>query len=186
MRRNGMQPSRTAQVISLFHRERRKGDLVFAVAFFVFSALLLASLGSQTIWAEGTDFYAQPRFWPAVSLAGMTFFAALHCVGSASSPRIQGRWREVWRWACSLEYAAWFLGYVVLVPLLGYLIATLLTGAVLMFRVGYRRLGAIGGMVLTTFVIVLIFKTTLKVNLPGGAIYEYLPTAWRSFMLTHF
>ena len=181
-----MEPSRTAQFISLFHRERRKGDLVFAIVFFVFSAVLVASIRSQTIWVEGTDFYAQPRFWPAVSLGGMTLFAALHWIGSALSPRIHGRWQEVWLWARSIEYAGWFLAYVLLVPILGYLLATLLTGALLMIRVGYRSLTAIGGMVLTAFVIVLIFKTTLKVNLPGGAIYEYLPTAWRSFMLTYF
>lgn len=181
-----MESSHTAQFIRLFHRERRQGDLVFAVVFFAFSAFLVASLGSQTIWAEGTALYAQPRFWPAVSLGGMTFFAALHWVGSALSPRIRGRWREVWLWVRSVEYAGWFLGYVLLVPILGYLIATLLTGAVLMIRVGYRSLAAICGMIATTFIIVLIFKSTLKVNLPGGAIYEYLPTAWRSFMLTYF
>lgn len=181
-----MENSRTAQFIRLFHRERRPGDLVFAVIFFALSAFLVASIRSQTIWDEGTNFYAQPRFWPALSLGGMTFFAALHWISSASSPRILGRWREVWLWARSLEYAAWFLGYVLLAPILGYLIATLLAGAVLMVRVGYRNVAAIATMMLTTFVIVLIFKTTLRVNLPGGAIYEYLPTALRSFMLTYF
>jgi len=181
-----METSRTAQFIRLFHRERRKGDLVFAVVFFIFSAILVASLGSQTIWAEGTDFYAQPRFWPAISLAGMTFFAALHWAGSALSPRILGRWQEVWLWVRSIEYAAWFLGYVLLAPVLGYLIATILVGVVLMIRVGYRSFASIGAMVITTFFIVIVFKTTLKVNLPGGAIYELLPATWRSFMLTYF
>ncbi|MEY1556163.1 tripartite tricarboxylate transporter TctB family protein [Yoonia sp. R2331] len=181
-----MASSRTTQFVRLFHRERRRGDLVFAVVFLVFSAFMFASMGSQTIWAEGTALYAQPRFWPAVSLAGMTFFATLHWIGSALSPRLPGRWQEIWLWARSVEYAAWFLGYVLLVPFLGYLIATLLAGAALMIRVGYRSFAAIGGMILTNFIIVLTFKSTLKVNLPGGAIYEYLPTAWRSFMLTYF
>jgi hypothetical protein len=35
-------------------------------------------------------------------------------------------------------------------------------------------------------VIVLLFKTLLKVNLPGGLIYEALPDGLRQFMLTYF
>ena len=48
-----MVSSRTEQFIRLFHRERRPGDLVFAVVFFAFSAFLGASLRTQTIWDEG-------------------------------------------------------------------------------------------------------------------------------------
>ena len=34
--------------------------------------------------------------------------------------------------------------------------------------------------------VVVIFKSFLQVKVPGGKLYEYLPGAMRSFMLTYF
>ena len=39
---------------------------------------------------------------------------------------------------------------------------------------------------LAIIAVVVIFKTLLQVKVPGGAIYELLPTALRSFFLTYF
>lgn len=170
----------------LFKRYRRPGDLVFAVAFLFFSALLLSQLGEQTVWKKGTKLFAQPAFWPAVSLSAMTFFALLHWVGSAVSPRIEGRWQEVWLWIRSVEFVGWFLAYVRLVSYLGYLLATILFAVCLAVRLGYRTAKWVALAAASGFLIVLVFKTFLQVKVPGGAIYEYLPTALRSFMLTNF
>lgn len=180
------QSSKTAQFIRLFERERRPGDLVFAVVFFGFATFLLAVMPFQTIWAADTALYAQPRLWPAVSIGGMAIFGGLHWFSSASSPRIDGRWAEVWLWIRSFEYGVWFLAYVAITPIIGYLLATILLGVLLMLRVGLRSPKALLCMSFTGFIIVLIFKSILHVNLPGGAIYELLPTTWRSFMLTYF
>jgi hypothetical protein len=171
---------------ALFRRNRRPGDIVFAWAFLALSAFLLIRLGDQTATKAGARLFAQPWFWPAVSLTGMTAFAALHLAGSALSERIAGRWREVATWAASLEYAGWFIAYAVAVPQLGYLSATVIFAVLLALRAGYcsaRMLTAAG---LSAIVVVVVFRTLLRVNLPAGAIYEHLPEGLRQIMLTNF
>lgn len=170
----------------MFKRYRRPGDLVFAVAFLLFSLALLSQLGEQTVWKKGTKLFAQPSFWPAVSLTSMTLFAAFHWLGSVVSPRLDGRWAEVWFWLRSLEFVAWFLIYVSLVPVLGYLLATALFAVLLGFRLGYRSLAWVAISAGSGVAIVVIFKTFLQVKVPGGLIYEYLPVTLRSIMLTYF
>jgi len=170
----------------MFKRYRRPGDLVFAFVFLAFSLILLSQLGDQTVWKKGTKLFAQPRFWPSVSLISMSLFGAFHLLGSIVSPRIDGRWSEVGFWLKAMEFVAWFLAYVALVPVIGYLLATILFAVGLTIRLGYRGPGWVAASAGSAIVIVLIFKTFLQVRIPGGQIYEYLPTALRSFMLTYF
>lgn len=170
----------------LFQRERRCGDLVFAILFLLFSVFLLSQIGEQTQWVKKGKLFSQPSFWPAVGLIGMTFFGAMHLVGSLLSPRIMGRFQEVSFWLRSLEYAAWFLVYVWMVPYIGYLMATLILMPLLAFRAGYRDKKMLLIAAVIGFLIVLIFKSFLSVKIPGGMIYEYLPDALRSFMLINF
>ena len=171
---------------SFFARERHPGDLVFAVAFLLLSLLLLAQIGSETQWVKRAKLFAQPAFWPAVGLIGMTAFASLHLISSLLSRRSQGRARELWVWAHSLEYTLWFMAYVVLVPYIGYLAATLLFTVSLTFRAGYRAPRPLIAAALSGFFIVLIFKGLLAVKIPGGAVYEYLPNGMRNLMLLYF
>lgn len=171
---------------ALFKRYRRPGDLVFAVAFFALSLALLSRIGAETEVSAGNHLFARPRFWPAVSLAGMTLFAALHLLGSALSERIPGRWAEVATWGAALEYAGWFLAYALVVPWLGYLPSTVLLAVLLVLRSGYRGRLALWGAALAAVVVVLVFKTFLQVKLPSGAVYEYLPGGLRQIMLTYF
>ncbi len=178
--------SRIQTLQDLFKRYRRPGDLVFAVAFLAVSIFLLSQLGTETKWVKRTKLVAQPAFWPAVSLIGMTFFAALHWLGSICSPRIHGRLAEVAFWARSFEYALWFMIYVTVVPRLGYLPSTLLFAVLLALRVGYRSPKILGSAALTGIAVVLVFKTFLQVKVPGGQIYEALPDGLRAFMLTYF
>ena len=56
----------------------------------------------------------------------------------------------------------------------------------LAFRAGYRGPRMLCAAALTGLSIVLIFKTTLSVKIPGGAIYEYLPDIFRNFMIVNF
>ncbi|MCP4819491.1 MAG: tripartite tricarboxylate transporter TctB family protein [Shimia sp.] len=178
--------SRIKTLQALFKRYRRPGDIVFAWLVLVVSVVLLSQLLEQTAWRNGGKLFAQPRFWPAVSLGGMTLFAAFHLLGSALSERLHGRWREVGLWVASLEYAAWFVAYAASVPFLGYLPATMMFAAALTVRVGYRSLGTILAAVGAAVVVVLLFKTFLRVNLPSGVIYESLPDGLRQIMLTYF
>lgn len=178
--------TKTKTLKSLFKRYRRPGDIVFAWFCVIGSVFLLSQILDQTTYKNGAKLFAQPRFWPGVSLGLMTCFAAFHLLGSALSERIEGRWREVWLWVSSLEYAGWFMVYAFVVPITGYLLTTMTFAVLLAFRVGYRStkmLLAAGGSALFT---VLLFKTLLKVNLPSGLLYEQLPDGLRSFMLTYF
>ncbi len=171
--------------VQFFQRERLPGDLAFAVAFLLISIFLVSQLGEQAIWAKRTKFFAQPAFWPTISLVGMLLFALLHCLGSLVSPRTPGRGPEVIFWIRSLEYSVWFLIYVWIVPRIGYLGATLLFTLVLTYRVGYRRKEMFVGALTMGVGIVVIFKAFLQVKIPAGQVYEYLPDGIRNFMLLY-
>ncbi len=171
--------------VSFFERERHPGDLAFAVAFLLLSVFLVSQLGEQAIWAKRTKFFAQPAFWPTISLSGMLLFAVLHCIGSLVSPRTPGRGPEVIFWIRSLEYSIWFLIYVWIVPRIGYLGATLLFTLALTYRVGYRTKDMYLGAAAMGVGIVVIFKAFLQVKIPAGQVYEYLPDGIRNFMLLY-
>ena len=179
-----MARSRTLQ--SLFQRYRRPGDLVFAWVFLVLSAFLLSQIGEQTSYKSSGKLFAQPRFWPAVSLGLMTLFAALHLLGSALSERIEGRWQEVLLWVSALEFAGWFVIYATVVPYAGYLPSTLCIAVLLCLRVGYRSRTALLSAAVSALVIVLLFKAFLKVKLPAGQVYDHLPDGLRQIMITYF
>lgn len=177
---------RTKTLQSVLKRYRRPGDIVFAWFALGVSAFLLMQLADQTAWRTGGKLFAQPRFWPAVSLGGMFFFAAFHLIGSALSERINGRWREVALWASSLEYAGWFIIYAVVVPYTGYLPTTVVFAVALALRAGYRKLSTLLTSTIAAVVIVVVFKSLLQVKLPSGLIYENLPDGLRQIMLTYF
>ncbi|MFD1509632.1 tripartite tricarboxylate transporter TctB family protein [Lacimonas salitolerans] len=165
---------------------RLQGQVIFAIAFLVLSLLLLSQIGTQTTWAARTAFFAQPRFWPAVALGGMVLFGALHFW---RLPRRRIRRTDVTEakiWAQPLEYALWFMGYVMLVPVLGYLPVTMAFVPAMMWRMGYRRPWFLWLGVAFGVAVVMVFKTFLQVRIPGGMIYEYLPGALRAFFIVNF
>ncbi len=169
---------------------RRAGQLLFAAFFVVAALVLLAYLPDQTAWKNRTKLFAQPRFWPGVGVIGMVVFAALHLRAEARRLKrwkpIRADWVEAKRWFAVLEYAGWFLVYVWLVPLLGYLPTTLIFAPLLTWRLGYRSRRMLWISVVFGFGVVLLFKTFLEVKIPGGALYEYLPGALRSFFILNF
>lgn len=179
-----MSRAKTLQV--LFKRYRRPGDIVFAWVALIFSLFLLSQLFDQTAYKPGAKLFAQPRFWPAVALIGMSGFAAFHLLGSLLSERIAGRWSEVWLWVSSLEYAGWFIAYAAIVPWAGYLPSTVIFAVLLSLRAGYRRGSVVLWAAVSAVLIVLLFKTFLQVKLPSGQIYEGLPDGLRQIMLTYF
>ncbi|MFC2967784.1 tripartite tricarboxylate transporter TctB family protein [Acidimangrovimonas pyrenivorans] len=178
--------SRIKTLQDLFRRYRRPGDFVIAFLSFAFALFLAANLPFQTTWVARTKPVAQPAFWPAVAIGFMVLFSTLHMIGALVSERIPGRLAEVIQWLKALEYVAWFMAYVMLVPWLGYLPSTLLFTVTLTYRLGYRgwRWSALA--LLFGVVVVVLFKTLLHVKIPGGAAYELLPgAALRSFFLTY-
>lgn len=167
----------------------RPGGALFAGIFLAIAVLLFSQLGAETKFsakAWGTKkMFAQPAFWPGVGVIGMCVFGALHAI--AAFTRRAGRDAfEAVQWFRALEYLAWFMGYVWAVPIIGYLPATLIFMGALAIRAGYRDRRMIFAALATGLGIVVVFKSFLSVKIPGGAVYEYLPDALRSFMILNF
>jgi predicted ferric reductase len=170
----------------LFRRYRRPGDFVIAFLSFAFALFLAANLPFQTTWVARTKLFAQPAFWPAVAVAFMVLFSTLHMIGALVSERIPGRLAEVVQWIKSAEYALWFMAYVMLVPVLGYLVATLAFTISLTWRLGYRSWRWAGIAAGFAVIVVVLFRGFLHVKIPGGALYAHLPPgALRAFFLTY-
>ena len=163
----------------------RPGGLIFVSLFLLFAVFLLTQLGAETKFSAKGSLVAQPRFWPAVSVISMVALGFAHL---ASSWAIRAGWaaREVLVWLRLFEYLAWFMVYVAVVPVVGYLFSTLLFTVLLAWRQGYRVARQLGAAALLGLVIVLVFKTGLSVKIPGGAVYEHLPGALRNLMIVNF
>ena len=164
----------------------RRGQLIFALSFFGLTLLLLSLITSETRWVAKTKLVAQPRFWPAIALTGMAVMGGLHLYLLP--------WRRVTRydlwearkWVSVGEFALWFMAYVLLVPILGYLPVSVVFVPALSWRMGYRSRGMMGLSVCFAIGVVVLFKTFLSVKIPGGAVYDYLPDALRSFFIVNF
>lgn len=164
----------------------RRGQIVFALLFLGVSLFLLSQIGEQTKWMNKVKFAAQPRLWPAIGLGGMVLFSALHLWKLPRKRMVREDWQEAKIWLVPLEFALWFLIYVWMTPIIGYLLSTILFTQVLVFRMGYRKRSyKIAGLGFAICVVV-IFKSFLQVKIPGGAIYEYLPAALRNFLILNF
>ena len=164
----------------------KSGDLLFAVFFFLISAILISQFPDQIKWFKKTKLTSQPALWSAIGLIGMTVFGLIHLFLNLRIQNLKIELDEGILWIKSIEYACWFLLYVILVPNIGYLIATLIIAPCLTYRVRYRDKKMITYSLVTCLSIVLIFKTFLEVKIPGGAIYELLPNTIRSFMILNF
>ncbi|MFT7593018.1 MAG: hypothetical protein ACI8R4_000329, partial [Paracoccaceae bacterium] len=162
---------------------QRRGQLIFALGFVACAALLLALIGDQTRWVDKTKLFAQPRFWPAIGLGGMVLMGGLHLYRLPWRRISRDDWGEARKWALVGEYVLWFMGYVMAVPVLGYLLATLIFVPALARRMGYRSRKMMGISAGFAVIVVVLFKTFLSVRIPGGMIYEYLPNAARSFFI---
>lgn len=164
----------------------RRGQLGFTLALLAVIALLLLNIGSQTAWVAKTPVFAQPRFWPAVGLGLMAVCGLLYLRQLPWRRFNRMDRREAMRWARAVEFVLWFMAYVLIVPRLGYLPTTLIFVAALAWRMGYRTGRMLWISLGFAVVTVVVFKSFLAVKIPGGAVYEYLPDAIRSFFLVNF
>jgi hypothetical protein len=164
----------------------RRGQLAYALIFLVLAALLLSQIGTQTRWVDKTKLFAQPRFWPAVGLGAMVLLGGLHLYKLPWRRLTRFDKAETLKWLSVLEYAGWFMAYVFLVPIMGYLPVSLVFVPLLAWRMGYRSRKMLGLSALFAVAVVVLFKSFLSVKIPGGAVYEYLPGALRSFFILNF
>ena len=170
--------------------KRQPTDIVFAILALALAILLLLQLPEQTKYIKGVDIPSQPGFWPALSLGGMTLFGLFNVFFSwraarRSTTAIQIA-REVLFWLHAFEYAVWFMAYVFLAPITGYLPTTLIFCLLLTLRTGYRNKRMLGFALLAGAGVVLVFKTFLQVKIPGGALYEFFPDAFRNILILYF
>lgn len=174
------------EVPHVFPLGRKPGELLFCAAFVIFAAGLLSMMGWQTSWLDGRGLAAQPRLWPSISLGGMVLFGGTLWLRTRQMVRTPGRWREAGVWALSLEFVGWYVLYVLAIPILGYLLSTILFCTLLTMRLGYRsRLAILSALGFALFV-VLTFKAAFNVRIPGGAIYEFAPDGLRYILIRYF
>lgn len=164
----------------------RKGALLFALIFLAISLFLLSQLGAETKFSSRGKLFAQPAFWPAVGVIGMTLFGAAHVALNWRGAKWRTEGAEVLIWFRPLEYLAYFMVYVFATPTIGYLPASIIFTGFLAVRVGYRSAKMIGLAACVGALIVIIFKTFLSVKIPGGAFYDYLPDSIRLFAIVNF
>lgn len=94
---------------------------------------------------------------------------------------------ELMQWLRALEFVAWFVAYTLIVPILGYLVSTLLLGTLLPWRLGYRGLRWMGICLAASFAIVLVFRTGLQIRTPVNIwLYDQLPQRIETFMQVWF
>lgn len=173
----------------LVEPRHHRAEIIFGLAAFLAALVLAGQLGSQLSWKAGQEFVRQPGFFTTVSIVGMLLFGALELYFSwrrNASGRGESIWIEVGTWLRSVEFVAWFIAYVLIVPRLGYLPATLIFCPALTLRLGYRGKRFIVSALLVGFATVLVFKSFLSVKIPGAAAYEYLPDALRNIMILYF
>jgi hypothetical protein len=161
----------------------------FGVCTLAVTLILIFLLRTQTTWVDGQPLSRQPALSSIVSLFGMALF------GTGWLINYWRHYPDWWRtsplsefrvWLAGLEYVGWFMIYVYLVPISGYLLTTLAFCILLTLRCGYRSRRAIISAALTGLFIVLLFKTFLAVKIPAAKAYEYLPDALRNFMIIYF
>jgi hypothetical protein len=166
-----------------------RAEIVFGGLSFAIALFLLSQIGTETTWVAHQPFVRQPAFWPVVSIVGMTAFGGFELWSTVRALRGRGGAAigpEIGLWLRAIEYLAWFMAYVWVVPVAGYLPTTMVFCPLLGWRLGYRRPRALLAAVATGIVTVVVFKTLLGVKIPGGLVYDYLPAAIRNAMIVYF
>ena len=167
-------------------KTRTSGQVIFVLAGLILTLLLLSQIGSQTEWSErARNIGSQPRLWPAVALITMLSGFAVHYRLMRRRRADALDWVELRRWAEPLEYALWFLLYVLAVPRLGFLPMSIVFAVTLTYRLGYRSRAMLLTAAAFAVATVVLFKGFLGVRIPGAQIYEFLPGTLRTFFLVY-
>ncbi len=172
---------------ALIRPAHHRAELVFATASLAVAAGLALAWPWQTQWVEGRPALRQPGLFPAVAIGLMLAFGAGNLAACLiRNARVAGApaWPELARWLAAGEFLGWYLAYVLAVPWLGYLPATVLFTLLLALRLGYRGRRLWAAPVLGLAVVVL-FKAVLRVRIPGGALYDLAPAGLRNFLVLY-
>ncbi len=163
-----------------------RGQSVFAVCFLGFALVLFLLLPYQTTRVESATWHTQPGFWPIISITGMVIFGVFHLWRLPRRKFEKMDLKEATLWVRGFEFVLWFMAYVLLVPLIGYLPSTLIFVLPMIYRQGYRRPFYFYCGALFVFAVVVFFKVLLEVKIPGAALYEMFPENVRNFLILNF
>jgi len=184
----GAKTNRPAKVEDYFSSPYSSALVWFGVCTFLVAIFLASQLADQAKFFDGMPIEKQPGLWSAIGIVGMLIFGFFQMVQfwfHRNGLQAPGFVAEVLIWARAGEYVLWFMSYVFIVPIVGYLPTTVSFLALLTWRLGYRSRSHFVAAVLTGVLIVVVFKSFLQVKIPGGAIYEYLPDVLRSFFIIY-
>ena len=173
---------------TLIEPRHHRAEILFGVLAFATALFLASQIGSQLVWKPGQVLARQPGLWSVIAIVGMLIFGLFelyHAWRRNASGRGDSIAAEAVDWLRAIEFAGWFMAYVLAVPAIGYLPATLVFCLTLTLRLGYRGTRHILAALLTGLVTVILFKSLLSVKIPGGAVYEILPDALRNFMILY-
>ena len=166
----------------------RRAELVFGAIALAGAVLLLMLIPGQTVFKPQWAWSKQPALFSVLSIVGMVVFGVLEVIATWPSlrrPNAVAAGPELRRWVRGLEFAAWFMVYVALVPWLGYLLATIAFCLALTWRMGYRSARILGSALGVALFTVLLFKSLLSVKIPAGIWYDWLLDAWANFMIIY-
>lgn len=166
--------------------EQDHGAFSFALLFFATTLFLLINIDEQTRWVSGKALTSQPRFWPALTLGITCFFSLIHLLTTVINRSKFDGGKEWIEWLRATEFAFWFATYSAMVPVLGYLFATLLVCVLLSWRLGYKSKRQLLIAFSCGFFIVLFFRVLLGIHIPGGSLYQSLPQPVSNFMTNWF
>lgn len=166
------------------------GDLAFAIILVLFSATLLVLIPEQTKWFKNLALLKQPRFWPSMTIIGFTFFSVAYAIAvwlrvRREQANVREDIDEVVNWLKPLQYVAYFLIYVFMVPVMGYLFATLAYFLLMTYRTGYRSKKMFAAAAFIAVIVVGLFKSLLQVKIGAGMWYEMLPREMANFFITY-
>ena len=186
---NDKKPGEFSQADAFATSRFSLAQVVFGLVTFVVALVLMSQIGTQAKFFGNLALEKQPGLWPLIAIAGMLVFGFFQIMQywfhrhMLSEPTFA---KEAVVWLKALEYAGWFMVYVALVPVTGYLPTTLVFVSVLTVRLGYGNGRMIAIANLCGVAVVLLFKSFLQVKIPGGLVYDYLPAGLRNFMIVYF
>jgi hypothetical protein len=170
-------------------------SVVIATAFCAASVALLAMIGTATRAGQtDADWWTRPALAPGVFLAVLVVanlvtvwgaLADLRRTPPTAAERAEAR-VLILGWLRPLEFVAYFLAYLWLIPHAGYFPATLAFVLFLLWRSGLRSPGWMLAGVCSALALVGIFRIGLGVWMPAPDVYDLFPEGMRMTLIRWF
>ena len=192
---------RRFNVADLFKFTRGRGDLLFSALFLAAALFLAVSFFGESGWADRD--LPQKRFGKVLKQPWVGPLIAVVILLPAALINFGLSWRramldrrkhkpnktrfEVIQWVRALEFIAYFIVYTRSIEIIGYLFATMIFAALMVYRLGYRTVRWVGIALVASFVSVLFFRTILQIKTPVNIwLYNQLPDNLERFMKVYF